>query len=359
MNKSQGLWVAVAVGFSIGGAPMVVHADAVEDFYRGKALKLIIRAGPGGNYDTYSRLLGRHMVRYIPGAPNALPVNMPGGGGLTALNYVANVAPHDGTILTMITQSLPMEQALGLNKRLKVDIRGLNWIGNMSNANMFMFTAPQSKTRTFEDATKRRTIIAATGIASISTYIAAVSNNLLGTKFKVIYGYPSGPEMNLAMARGEAEGRTSSNPEGMTMGGEPVKFNFILQAGLEKDEAFPNTPLFKDLGKDEDAKLVLDFLSKVISLSRPVATNSGVPAERVAALRTAFAAAMKDPEFKKDAEKVGVPVRFTDGEKLQQIVTSILDTPKPTLDQVRQAIQFKAGDTERGKGQSKKKKKSN
>src|SRR6202051_2527233 len=114
---------------ALAAAPAL--AEPIADFYRGKQLKLYIRAAPGGNYDVYSRLLGRHLVRFLPGGPGVLPINMPGGGGLVALNYVANVAPRDGTVLTMITQSFPMDQALGLDKNLKVVLRSLNWIGNM------------------------------------------------------------------------------------------------------------------------------------------------------------------------------------------------------------------------------------
>ena len=105
-------------------------ADPIADFYAGKQIKIYIRASPGGNYDVYSRLLGRHIARHIPGNPSVLPINMPGGGGIVALNYIANVAPKDGTVLTMITQSFPMDQALGTDKNLKVDLRMLNWIGN-------------------------------------------------------------------------------------------------------------------------------------------------------------------------------------------------------------------------------------
>src|SRR5262245_46576753 len=137
-------------------------ADPVADFYRGKQLKVIIRAGPGGNYDLYLRLLARHIVRFIPGNPTAVPMNMPGGGGLTALNYFDKVAPHDGTALTMVTQTQPMEQALGLD-RSKIDMRALNWIGNMSDENLFVVTRRASSTRTLEDARQRETTLAATG----------------------------------------------------------------------------------------------------------------------------------------------------------------------------------------------------
>src|SRR3954470_16981763 len=139
-------------------------ADPVEDFYRGKQIRIVIRAAPGGNYDLYSRLLARHIVRFIPGHPTAIPVNMPGGSGLTALNYVADVHPRDGTALTMVAQTFPLEQALSLNDKLKVDLRRLNWIGNMSDASNFLLTSRASATKSLDDARRRTTII---GVPSV------------------------------------------------------------------------------------------------------------------------------------------------------------------------------------------------
>src|SRR3954454_534125 len=133
-----GMCAAVVAGASPAAA------DPIEDFYKGKQIRIVIRATPGGNYDLYSRLLARHIVRFIPGHPIAIPVNMPGGSGLTALNYVADVHPKDGTVLTMVTQTFPLEQALALNDKLKVDMRKLNWIGNMSDASNILLTSHAS-----------------------------------------------------------------------------------------------------------------------------------------------------------------------------------------------------------------------
>src|SRR5262245_64462097 len=151
-------------------------ADPVEDFYRGKQIRIVIRAAPGGNYDLYSRLLARHIVRFIPGRPSVIPVNMPGGSGLTALNYVADVHPRDGTVLTMVTQTFPLEQALALNDKLKVDMRALNWIGNMSDATSFLLTSRASATRTIEDAKRRETIIGVPSLADASAWLTLVTN---------------------------------------------------------------------------------------------------------------------------------------------------------------------------------------
>src|ERR1700675_1661019 len=270
--------LAVALA-ALAGAPAL--AEPIADFYRGKQIKIYIRAAPGGNYDVYSRLLGRHIARFLPGNPSVLPVNMPGGGGLVALNYVANVAPRDGTVLTMITQSFPMDQPLGLDKNLKVDLRTLNWIGNMSETNEFFYTAKSSPTKTLQDARARETPVAATGAGSIMTQLAAVYNNMLGTRFKVIYGYPSGPDMTLALERGEVEGRSTSNPQvlGASKAEVAAKYNFLIQAGMRKLPDYEEVPLLRELAS-ADQQPVFDFISKAVVVARPIVTNPDVLPDR-------------------------------------------------------------------------------
>jgi len=321
-------------------------ADPIEDFYRGKQIRMYIRAAPGGNYDVYSRVLGRHLTRFIPGNPVVVPVNMPGGGGLVALNFVANAAPRDGTVLTMITQSFPMDQALRLDNNLKVDMRSLNWIGNMSNTNEFLYTGKSSPTRTLDDARRRETVIAATGIGSIVTQLSAVYNNVLGTKLKVIYGYPSGPEMTLALERGEVEGRSTSNPQVLapTKAEILAKYNFLIQAGPRKIPMFEEVPLLRDQARSDDEHHVFDFLSNAIVLARPIVTNAGVPAERVAALRRAFDATLADRAFLEDAEKQSLEIGAKSGEELQKIVSDLIETPPAVLELVKRAIQIKGAE---------------
>ena len=339
--------LAMASGLALA-APAL--ADPIEDFYRGKQLTIYIRAAPGGNYDVYSRVLGRFMAKRIPGSPSVLPVNMPGGGGLVALNYVANIAPKDGTVLTMITQSFPMDQALGLDKNLKIDMRSLNWIGNMSNTNEFLFTRKDSATKTLEDAKSRITPLAATGAGSIVTQLSAVYNNLLGTKFKVIYGYPSGPEMTLAMERGEVEARSTSNPQvlGAAKADVVAKYNFLIQAGVRKIPEYPEVPLLRDLATSPRDRQIFDFVSKVAAMSRPVVTNPGVPVERVAALRRAFDAAMVDPEFIAEAKQLNLEIDPKGGEELEQLVRELLDTPPDVLKLVASAIEIRGAEAIKG-----------
>jgi tripartite-type tricarboxylate transporter receptor subunit TctC len=328
-------------------------ADPVADFYHGKQIKIYIRAAPGGNYDVYSRLIGRHLVRFLPGNPTVLPVNMPGGGGLVALNYVANVAPRDGTVLTMITQSFPMDQALGLDKNLKVDLRTLNWIGNMSDTSTVFFTAKSSPTKSLEDARRRETVVAATGAGSIMTQLAAVYNNMLGTRFKVIYGYPSGPEMSLAMERGEVEGRSTSNPQ-VLLGPAASKaeilahYNFLIQTGMRKLLGYEEVPLLRDLAMSEEEHSIFDFVSAGVSVARPIVAAAGAPKDRVAALQRAFDLAMHDPDFIREAGLQALEIAPMGGEELARIILGMLDAPPDVRAKVAKAIEIKSAEPAKG-----------
>jgi len=344
---SSGAAAALLLGLL---AQPAAAADPVADFYRGKQIKLYIRAAPGGNYDIYSRLLGRHIGRFIPGNPSVLPINMPGGGGLVALNYVANVAPRDGTVLTMITQSFPMDQALGLDRNLKVDLRTLNWIGNMSETNEFFYTAKSSPTRTLADARARVTPVAATGAGSIMTELAAVYNNMLGTRFKVIYGYPSGPDMTLALERGEVEGRSTSNPQvlGTSKAEVAAKYNFLIQAGLRKFPDYEEVPLLRELAESAEQQAVFDFISNAVVIARPLVTNAQVPPERVQALRRAFDAAMADPQLREEGRRENLDIEARSGEELRGIIAEMLATPPAIRALVAQAIEIKSAEPAKG-----------
>src|SRR5258705_1912406 len=201
-------------------------------------------------------------------------------------------------------------------------MRTLNWIGNMSNTNEFLFTAKSSPTRTLDDARRRETIVAATGIGSIMTQLAAVYNNILGTRFKVIYGYPSGPDMTLAMDRNEVEGRSTSNPQVLaaTKAEVRAKYNFIIQAGMRKIPQYEEVPLLRELAKNEQEQKIVDFISSAVVIARPIVTNQGVPGERVAALRRAFDATLGDSSFLEDAEKQSLEIGARSGEELAIIV---------------------------------------
>ena len=331
------LIAAVACVILAAGA---AAADPVADFYQGKQIRFVIRAAPGGNYDLYMRLLARYMVRHVPGSPEAIPVNMPGGGGLTALNYTMNVAPHDGTVLTMVTSTAPMDQVLGNIKTANIDLRSLQWIGNMSDENYFLVTSRESGIRTLDDATRREVRLAGAGVADTQQTLIAVCNSLLGTRFRSIIGYRTGAEMNLAVERREADGRSTTNLPALfaTRPDGAAAFHPLLQAGLKKSPEFPNVPLLRELARTPEQKVVFEFLSRAVSPGRPVATNGKVPAERVAALRRAFDLAIKDPMLHEDAKRQKLDISPWTGARLQQVVSDILDTPAADIARILRAI---------------------
>lgn len=316
-------------------------ADA-NDFYAGKTISMSTHTGPGGGYDTYLRMLSRHMGRHIPGKPNLVVVNQPGAGGLTAVNHAGRVAPQDGTWLTLVSQGLLMHEATGA-PGLQVSLQHFKWLGNLSQSNNVTATWHTSSAKTVEDAKTREVVVGATGAGSISTQVPAVLNALLGTRFKAIAGYEGGAQMNLAMQRGEIEGRGTntwaSYKATMPKEVKEGKLNVLLQIGLRKEPDLPNVPLLVDLVKgDPQKEAVGRFVSLTLAIARPLAAPPGVPDDRVAVLRRAFDATMTDLEFLAESEKLGAEIDPMTGEEVQEAVKQILTTPKDVIERTQAAI---------------------
>ena len=321
-------------------------ADPVADFYKGKQIRFVIRTTPGGDYDQYSRLFARFMGKHIPGNPALIPVNMPGGGGITAANYMAQVAPRDGTVIGIVSQGLAADQALGMSPQLKADLREFQWIANVVYSNQLLVVWHTSPTKTIEDAKKRVTTIGTTGAGSASVQYPAFYNNVLGTKFKIVFGYPGGQHIDLAMERGEVEGR-GTNPYSGWMASKPTWIPQkliipLIQAGLEKEPALPDVPLILDQPVKADDKPLLRFMAEASTVGRPLATTPGVPAERVAALRAAFAETLKDPEFIAAAKQENLEINPMTGDRLQQIIFGLLNAPQDVRERMKVALEPKA-----------------
>jgi tripartite-type tricarboxylate transporter receptor subunit TctC len=317
-------------------------ADPIADFYKGKQLQIVIRSAPGGSYDQYSRLLARHIGKHIPGNPTVIAINMPGGGGLLAINHVANIAPKDGTVLTIPDIGLGMYQATGfLGDSLKADLRQFNFIGNFSQSNMTVLTFHTSPVKTLEDAKKQQAILGTSGAASISAQIPAIYNGTLGTKFKLLLGFNG--DQDLAMERGEIEGRAAITYASVKIG-QPdwvknKKLNFLLQVGLQKEKELPDVPLLIDLAQNQDQKDIFSFLSRVSALGRVLLAGPGVPAERVAALQKAFTATMNDPDFQSEAAKGNAELSPMDGETVRKLYLEKLNTDPAVLAKIRTAME--------------------
>ena len=335
-------FMAMAAGLAIGPA----KADPVADFYKGKQIRFVIRTPPGGDYDAYTRLFARFMGKHIPGNPTLVPTNMTGGGGIIAANYMANVAPKDGTVIGIVGQGLPLDQALGLSKQLQADFKTFPWIGNIVYSNQLLGVWHTSPVKTLEEAKKKEILIGTTGAGSASTQFPAFYNNVLGTKFKMVTGYRGGQAIDLAMERGEVHGR-GTNPYSGYMASKPDwlpsgKLIPLIQAGFKKEPELPNVPLIVDQAVKPEDKPLLEMMGRTSDIGRPLATTPGVPAERVAALRDAFQRTIVDKEMLEEAKKQHMVIRPMTGEELTTLINSILDAPADVKARMKLAIQPKA-----------------
>ncbi len=334
--------VALLLSALLAGLPAPAAAQqSVEDFYRGRKIDLIIGYSPGGTYDLYARLVARHLGHHIPGRPLIVPRNMPGAGSRTAATWVYSLAPRDGTVLATADQSLALQQAAG-DTRLQFDTAKFIYIGNPNVENNTTVTWHTSGVKTIEDAKRREVTMGATGGSTSSQYPKAM-NALLGTKFKIILGYPGGNDINLAMERGEVEGR-GSNSWASWKATRPhwiaeKKINILVQIGFKKAPDLPDVPLLMDLGANQDDRALLRILSSSTQIGRPIFTSPGVPPERVAALRKAFDAMVRDPAFLAEARQLNVEIEPVSGEDMQKLVAEIIAIPREQKERLKRILE--------------------
>lgn len=316
-------------------------AKAQDDFYRGKRINLVIGYGTGGGYDTYARLLARFIGNHIPGRPNIIAQNMPGAGSRGAANWLYNVAPRDGTVIAMLSQSTPADQALG-ESGVQFDARRFNWIGNMVVVNNILFVWAQTGVRSIEDAKQKPLAIGSTGASSPSMIYPQVSNNLLGTKFRIVSGYPGGGDINLAVERREVDGRGSDSWASLKANSSrwinERLVNILFQVGPRREVDLPDVPLWRELGQTDEQRQILDVLSGDAAVGRPILTGPNVPADRVRILRKAFDETMRDPQFLEAAAKASMYMNPMAGEELQGIVERIASPSPAVIEKVKDAI---------------------
>ena len=327
----------LAAGSFVGSA----HAQsAVETFYKGKILDLYIGFTSGGTYDTYSRLVAQFMGDHIPGKPKIVPKQMVGAGSRAAATHIFNIAPKDGTQLATADQALAMQQVLN-DPGIQFDANKFIWIGNPIADNNTMAAWTASGVTSIDEAKTREFVVGANGITASAQYPQAM-NVLLGTKFKIITGYPGGTDINLAMQRGEVaiRGQNSwSSWKSQHMDWIKAKqITILVQIGLTKDKELPEVPLLMDLATTPDDRTALKLLSAPTAIGRPIFTTPGVPQERVAALRAAFNATMKDPAFLATAAKANMDLNPVSGEELQRIVAELFATPPSAVQRLKEIL---------------------
>jgi tripartite-type tricarboxylate transporter receptor subunit TctC len=315
-------------------------AETVEEFYKGRTVTVIVTGAAGSIYDISARLVTRHMAEHIPGKPTMVVKVMTGGGHVVGTNWLYNVAPRDGSVLASIGEAIPLTQILQ-PQNVKFDVSKFNWLGNPSVGNLVLSTWSASGVKSIEDAKKREVAIGAGGATSPSGQIPRALNNILGTKFKIIIGFPS-TQIDLAMERGEVDGRGSALwtwwKTGRPHWVAENKLNHLVQWGQRRDPELPNVPLLTELARNEAERRVLQLLSSTVIVGRPILTTPDVPADRLEVLRTAFARTMKDPAFLAEATKAKLEINPIYADDMQKIINDVVATPPEVVKLAKAAI---------------------
>lgn len=328
----------------LAASTALAQSDPVADFYkRNNQIRLLVGSEAGGGYDGYARLLARHLGKFIPGNPTIVVQNMPGAGGIVAANYLYNAAPKDGSAIAQVQRLVPFVQIMG-EPGPQFETAKFNWLGSLaSEVTVCVSWKASTDVKTFEDLRKKELIIGGSGPNDTET-VPATLNNVLGTKFKLITGYPSSTAITLAMERGEVSAVCSSYSSLATRNAHwfrDNKVNFLVQASTQKHPALPNVPLALELATNPEDKALLEFSDARLAIGRPFMLPPGVPPERVKALRTAFNQMVKDKDFLADAEKEGRDLDIVSGDEMQSLLERLSKTPKAMIERLADVIKYK------------------
>jgi tripartite-type tricarboxylate transporter receptor subunit TctC len=321
--------------------PNIAAAEDVAEFYKGKQISWILSAGEGGGYSSYARTFAPYLSAHMPGKPTIVVQNMPGGGGIRAMNHLYSVAPKDGTTIGLVHSSVPFAPLYGISGA-QFDPRQMNWIGSIATASSMCVAWHGSGIKSWQDLMDKEFIVGGTGAGSRMETLPKMVNELFGTKIKIISGYKGGNDVFLAMERGELHGRcgglvssiNSTRPDWF-----PQKKVLVpVMIAIERNPLFRDVPAIIEFAKDERTRQILQLTLTPQEMDRPILTPPGVPAERVAALRAAFHAAMNDPGFMEDAKKQGLEIDEVSGEKVAELIKGAYAMPAEIIKAANEAM---------------------
>jgi tripartite-type tricarboxylate transporter receptor subunit TctC len=332
---------AAWLGVLASGGMSSALAQTPEQFYKGKTVEMQVGYTAGGGYDVYARAVARYLGRHIPGQPNVIVKNSPGAGSLKLTNWLASAGPKDGTAIGAIARGAPFDPLLG-NKAAKFDGRKFNYIGSANDEVSVCVSWKGTGIKTIEGLKQTELVIGGTGRTADTDQFPKILNEVLGTRMKVVTGYPGGNDINVAMERGEVKGRCgwswssviTTRPQWYKDG----TINVLVQLALSKHPDLPNIPLVMDLAKTDTERKMLRLVFARQTMGRPFVAPPGVAADRVAALRTAFMDTMKDKEFLAEAEKTKLEIVPVSGEALQKLVEETYDVDPAIAERVAKAI---------------------
>ncbi len=309
-------------------APALAQSPA--DFYRGKTVTVVVGYAPGGGYDIYSRLLARHLGNHIPGSPGVIVQNMPGAAGVVASNNIYVASPKDGTVIAAVDQNIPMFQLLG-GKGVKYDATRFAWLGSMAASNGIAMVWAATGITSLDEVKKREVSMGTTGANDDAYIYARALNALLGTRFRTIQGYSGTSSVNMALEKGEVEamgrstyyGFASQRPDWL----RDRKVNILVQFGFEKQPEIADVPMLLDLVSEPEARQIASLISMPTSIGYSHWLSPDVPADRLAALRAAYKAALADPALLDESKQRGIEIKPRTPEDIARIVKAAADTP--------------------------------
>ncbi len=327
------LVVSMASLAQFGVAPAAAQAGA--DF-SGKSLNMIIGFGPGGGYDLWGRTVARHIGKHLPGKPNVVPQNMPGAGSFNAANHIYSVAPKDGTVMGIIARDAALGPLTGASGA-RFDATKISWLGSPTTETNVCIASNTAKVKTFKELFEHELIVGDTGVGTGTHSYPKALNGLLGTKFKLVAGFPSSSDVFLAMERGEVDGIcesldsvTGKRPDWIKTG----RVVILVQGGVEPNHELKGVPFVVDLGRTAEEKTAIEFLYAGQGIGRPFVAPPDMPADRLQLLRDAFDKTMKDPEFIEDAKKQKLDIDPVSGVQLEALIKKIYATPKDVVAKV-------------------------
>jgi tripartite-type tricarboxylate transporter receptor subunit TctC len=328
--KLRSIAGAIAGLAALLGAADSVRADAVSDFYKGKTVTIIVSTG-GGSYVAIGRTIADHMRKHIPGNPTMISKAMPGAGHVKATNFMYNNAPKDGTFIASVGNTIPQHQVVS-GKGARYDAAKFNWLGSTGISNLMTVVYHTAGVKTIADVQKKEIIAGGTGAGSGTVLYPTILNNMIGTKFKIIIGYRSASGVDLAMERGEVHARNGysygsferAHPNWIKEG----KAYFLFQVGLDTAMGPKGVPLMIDLAQNDEQREILRLFSRTVALGRPYLAPPGLPADRLAALRAAFTATMKDKNFVAAMKKRHLDLFPQDWKQVTENVVAMINTPK-------------------------------
>jgi tripartite-type tricarboxylate transporter receptor subunit TctC len=322
--------LGVAAG-AVAQGDTAARADAIADFYSGKSVQLVIGYAPGGGYDIYARALARHMARHIPGNPQIVVQNMPGAGSIKAANYLYNIAPKDGTAFGGFSRGAFLDPLLGRAEGVQYVAAKYGWLGSISNEVGVCAFRSDSGIATWQDMQTKSYVIGSTGAGADSDVFPAVLRKMFGLPLKVVTGYHSAADVVLAITRKEVDGRCGWSWSSMMAWNKDLfqskAINVAVQLSTEKLPELPDTPTILELARGGDQQSALRLILSRQVMARPYVAPPGIPPERLAALRAAFDATMRDPVFLAEAQHQDLEVRPVSGVEAATLISEIYASP--------------------------------